>query len=211
MTNDPVDLLQIKIEQARAKLSVETQNAIAAVDWRAAIIGMRASKGYTFEQLGDLETETELLLCGLISPESYPKELSDRMRIPKAEADGLVNEMNDLVFTKIRAELVKNAERKRIFASKSAEEKDSNDVLSSHGIEIIPARNATQDVADGEKPKTEVHQILAEKLSGSFKTEVIETKHSLDNISKTNTTNTVAPVNLKPKIPSLDPYREKPE
>ena len=56
-----IDLLQIKIEKAKGELPEETLNAIAAVDWKAVILGMRESKGFNFEQLGDLELETELI------------------------------------------------------------------------------------------------------------------------------------------------------
>ena len=116
-----VDLLQIKIEEAKRDLPIDTVNAIAAVDWKAAILGMRNKYGYTFEQLGDLEIETELLLCGLLPPEDYPKELSGRMGIPRTQADELVKDMNELVFKKIREELIKNTERKRIFSEREAE------------------------------------------------------------------------------------------
>ena len=75
------DLLQIKIEKAKAQLSDDTLNAINAVDWKAVILSIRETKGYSFEQLGDLETETELLLCGLLSPENYSKELENRMHL----------------------------------------------------------------------------------------------------------------------------------
>ncbi len=84
---DPVDLLQIKIDEAKSKLPKETLEAISAIDWQAVIIGLREKKGYSFEQLGDLEIETELLLCGLLSPTDYPKELERRMHISKAQVD----------------------------------------------------------------------------------------------------------------------------
>ncbi len=115
---DTIDLLKIKIEKAKRELPLETVNAINAVDWRAAILELRTKRGYTFEQLGDLELETELLLCGLVSPENYPRELENRMKISRAQANELVNEMNDLAFKKIREELVKNTERKKIFQNK---------------------------------------------------------------------------------------------
>ena len=58
--DETVDLLQIKIEQAKAKLSEDTLDAINSVPWQAEILKMRETKGYSFEQLGDLELETEL-------------------------------------------------------------------------------------------------------------------------------------------------------
>jgi hypothetical protein len=149
--DETVDLLKIKIEEAKRQLPLETINAINTVDWRMAILGLRAKKGYTFEQLGDLELETELLLSGLVSPEDYPKELSKRLGIPRTEANDLVNEMNDLVFKKIRGELVKNTERKKIFASKMKEvENNDKDILESAGIKIIPDPGAqTKELESG--------------------------------------------------------------
>lgn len=209
--DNTVDLLQIKIEQAKAKLPIETLNAIAAVDWQAVILGMREKKGYSFEQLGDLEVETELLLCGLLSPENYSKELEKRMKISKAQANELVNEMNDLVFKRIKEELIKNTERKKIFRKS---EKSDIQVLKSAGIEIItkpdltlpelkagektevPARIATQSVAGG-------HPILAQKLSSSFQVPSTKTEHTLNNISKT-----IPPSSYPPKA---DPYRLSPD
>lgn len=116
-----VNLLQIKIERAREKLPVETLNAIAAVDWRQAIMKIRQKKGYNFEQLGALETETELLLCGLISSDEYPREVEKRMNISRAETEEIINEMNLYVFRKIKEELIKNTERKKIFEQKKEE------------------------------------------------------------------------------------------
>ncbi len=157
MNNDnTVDLLQIKIERAKEQLPAETLNAIAAVDWRAAIMSIREKKGYNFEQLGALELETELLLCGLISSNDYPKEIQRRMDISRAETDEIMNQMNILVFKKIKEEIIKNADRKRIFEEKKTEQKaveiekiplaptktmESKDtmVLNRAGIDVIPA------------------------------------------------------------------------
>lgn len=232
--NNPIDLLQIKIEKAKRELPVETVNAIDSVDWRAAILGLRDKYGYTFEQLGNLELETELLLCGLVGPEGYPKELETRMGISKESANGLVNEMNDLVFKKIREELIKNTERKKIFADKSTvvkpeEEKTNTNILNSAGIKIIPQKFEQLELEAGKPiegredilkkiekpdaftksysvPKEELHPILAQKLSGSFKIPMVTTEHTLENITKT-ANETKTPV---PQAPKVDPYREIP-
>lgn len=111
--NDPLDLLQIKIDQAKAELPAVTREAIERVDWKKSLIDLRTKKGYTFEQLSALELETELVLCGIVPTENYPKELEARMKLPKARVDELVAEMNDLVFSRIRAELIKISERNK--------------------------------------------------------------------------------------------------
>ncbi len=191
---DIVDLLKIKIEKAKRELPLETANAIDAIDWRNAILGLRSKYGYTFEQLGDLELETELLLCGLVSPENYPKELENRMKISKAQANELVNEMNNSVFKKIMEELIKNTERKRIFVKNEKSNADNAQILSSAGIEIIPGKLELTG---------ETHPMLAEKLSSSVQIPTVKTNHSLNNITKT-----IPPSSYPPKA---DPYRLPPE
>lgn len=115
------DLLQIKIDEAKEKLSEETKNAISAVNWRATILSMRERRGYSFSQLEDLEIETELVLYGLITPDEYQKKLEDTMKITKEESTELVNQLNDLIFQKIRSELVKISESKKISVTSETE------------------------------------------------------------------------------------------
>jgi hypothetical protein len=222
MPPDTIDLLQIKIENAKKQLSDDTLNAIAAVAWQAEIIKMRETRGYTFEQLGALEIETELLLCGLVSPKDYTGELEKRMGISKASANELVEEMNKLVFLKIKEELVKSTERKKVFEKEKmpeeihdteAEKKINTQILSDAGIEILNENGNEKKETLPIPEKLElngniVHPMLSQKMSGSFQVPIVKTEHTLENITKTNVP---VPVDLKPKIPKVDPYREIPE
>jgi hypothetical protein len=204
---DEVDILQIKIEKAKGELTEETRKAIDAVDWKAAILGMRESKGYSFEQLGDLETETELLLCGLINPEDYPKELEIRMRIPKSKAQELVDEMNMLVFSKIREEMVKNNEREKIFANKKEGAPIVPRIITPATKpdltlpELAPAlpNNATANLAGGGR----IPSILTQKFTDSFKMNTVKTEHTPQSAAPT------PPPKVYPK--GADPYRVIPE
>ena len=201
-----MDLLQIKIEKARAELSEESRNAIDAIDWKNVILRMRAEKGYSFTQLEDLEIETELLLCGLLNPEDYPKELEKRMGIPKPKIDELVNEMNEKVFKRIREELVKNIERKKI-----SEEKESG-TSPDKGLSLGQGPNSREEFNLESREEMLKHienpektpSILEQKLSGSFSFPKVETDHSLENITQNNNTGNGTTKNL----PKTDPYRE---
>lgn len=228
--NDTVDLLRIKIEKAKRELPLETINAINAVDWKASLLELRTKKGYTFEQLGDLELETELLLSGLVGPAEYPKELEKRMGISKGAVNELLNEMNEGVFKKIREELIKNSERKRMFAEGKKDYRDDANVLDDAGIKVVeptlptrtidmrtekPTESREDILKKIEKPELilrpeeiSAHPILAQKLSGSFQTGVVKTEHTLENITKKVPQ---SPISSKPKIPYTDPYREVPE
>jgi hypothetical protein len=227
--DNTVDLLQIKIERAKEKLPEDTLNAIALVDWKAAILGLRAKKGYNFEQLADLELETELVLCGLVNPEDYPREIQNRMKISKMEAGELVEEMNNLVFKKIKEELIKSTERKKIFQTKSIEndkkatqvlEKAGIDIVSDHsalgtsdtGGEPVPVTESREDLLKKvenpeliKKPEPVIPLILQQKLSGPVQMPKVTTEHTMENIT--------APV---PPVPASypvkkDPYRLSPE
>ncbi|MFA5095536.1 MAG: hypothetical protein WC447_02675 [Candidatus Paceibacterota bacterium] len=215
-----VDLLKIKIEKAKTGLSEESQHAIDAIDWKGIILGMRAEKGYSYTQLEDLEIETELLLCGLINPEDYPKELEKRMNIPRAQVDILVNEMNERVFKKIREELVKNIEIKKISENKQTQTSEESkeqplesreemlkhletpDLLAEKELPAPSKEELAHLPIDSETGK-EIHPILAQKLSGSFQIPTVETEHSLTNMTK----DSGIPIKPSTEIPKVDPYR----
>jgi len=216
--DDIIDLLQIKIERAKAQLPSEVLNAINAVDWKSVIIKMREEKGYNFEQIDALELETELALCGLLNPKDYPKELKSRMGISQMQTDELVKEMNEKVFAKIKEELIKNTERQKSFAGKmpmplphptpllkgegentsGAEEVKNAQAFSAHGIEIIGVKNDLPVPEKLEIPSAPTTpSILSQKLSGPVSNPPVKTEHS--------------PENLTSSKPAKDPYREIPE
>ena len=112
--NDSTDSLQIKIEIAKGKLSENTRRAIESVDFKNIILSMREKKGRDPEQLDELETETELLLCGLIGPDEYQKELEKIMRITPKEMQELVKELNFLIFQNIYEKFVEITEGKKV-------------------------------------------------------------------------------------------------
>lgn len=214
--SDPIDLLQVKIENARNKLPLETRQAIDAVDWRGAILSLREKKGYNFEQLGDLELETELVLCGLLNPANYPKEIESRMGISKMQADVLVEEMNTLVFGKIKEELIKNTERnKNIGVRKTDPKPPAFTPLASVKSNPSPlSTNTTPPNTEVIKEKSLADNILGSagieimpnelgsgkkdvlpinKLTNPFKIPAVKTEYTLNNISKSS----VAPDNPK--------------
>ena len=202
-----IDPLQIKISDAQKKLPEATRRAIAAVPWKTVILSMKETKGYNFDQLADLETETELLLAGLLAPEDYPKELAARMKIPKFKADELVEEMNKLVFGKIREELIKiteggepkGPEVEMPVAPTIKLKPDEASVLHSAGIEIPGANLTTPELPAGQARLPDGQGMLAQKFAGTFQMPSKKTEYTVPNVSK--------PAEAKPK-PAVDPYRE---
>ena len=97
------DTLSIQIAKAMGEMSPLSVAAINAVSWK--LILEDINKNYNADQINTLIQETELLLCGLINTEDYPRELEARMRLHKAEVATLINEIDRLVFKKIQDEL----------------------------------------------------------------------------------------------------------
>jgi hypothetical protein len=137
------------------------------------------------------------------------------MKITKAQVNDLVNEMNNLVFTKIKEELIKNTEKKiphPLLSEEGAglptQAGGGNSIFKDHGIEILPEKLELSTPAKTTPEEGNVHPILAQKLSTSVQTETVKTEHTLDNLTKTTLSSSEE---TKTKIPPIDPYREIPE
>lgn len=204
----PIDLLQVKIEQAKDNLPPETKKAIDSVDWRTFILGLREKKGFSFEQLEDLDLLTELLLCGLLKPTDYPKEIETRLGITKSQVDLLVNEMNEAIFVKIREELIKNTEKKELFENKdSSTEKNS---IPKENTEIkIPEVKTPEPKKEDPIFKRPSQPIPIQKLVGSFQMPAKKTEYSL-NIPKKDEDSKKTNLTEKTEVSGVDPYRMNP-
>ncbi len=219
MSSDIKDELQIKIEKAKNALPEDARNAIDAVDWKAVILSLRDKKGYDFEQLAELEAETELVLVGLTSPKDYPRELEASMRISKGEANDLVKEMNERVFRKIKEELIKNTERRKILSSRTSPPAPLlNKERVAEGPGEVGLSETREDILKViEKPETvpTMHPIMAQKLSTTVTSESIKTEHTLRNLAKAGQETAAENPVSKPASPTYakgeDPYRMKPE
>ena len=227
------DELQIKIEKARMELPEDTRAAIDTVDWRGVIMQIRNKEGYDFIQLSELETETELLLCGLANPENYPRQIEKGMGISHEAAQKLVSEMNEKIFKKIKEELIKIAENKKLSAEKAeprpvtVTDKPANEELARAGIQITGTPVETSGGKEGlesreeilgkiERPSLapaggEAHPLLAEKLSKPMQIPSSKTVHSLDNLTKPAVPAPPKAAPAAPKKYEVDPYRETPQ
>ncbi len=116
--DNTTDLLQFKISKAKDELPEISRVVVDSVNWKEIILGM--NNKYNSEQLEYLDIETELLLCGLINTESYPKELETRMKISKNEVNLLLNELDRLIFKKMQEEVEDkiNKEEKILYSKK---------------------------------------------------------------------------------------------
>ncbi len=229
------ELQKEKIKQARASLSVETREAIDSIDWNSIVIGMRETKKFSFSQIETLGFQTELLLCGLMTPAEYPKELKSKMGLSEEAVSTLVKEMNELIFKKIKEKLVqkigenRTAPETKILTPEISNE--DNFVMQNVGINIDKSTpspiveenkigNKEEMLNQIENPslikeeKKELPEIvkkiatpiLAQKLTGSFQVPTVMTDHS-PKLAPKVAIEAVA----KPSIPKVDPYRMSPD
>ncbi len=137
------DEFQILIKDAKKKISQEILQAIDSVNWKLTILEMAGK--YNQDQLDALEIETELLLCGILSPEVYQKELENRMMLTEGQVNLLLEEMDKLIFKKIQSELEKKiSSMQKVVSSK--EDKIINN-------EELIIKNEKKVVEEDEVPK----------------------------------------------------------
>src|SRR3989339_768683 len=205
--DETIDLLKMKIERAKELLPKETVGAIDAVPWREVIYNMRERKGFNLTQLEDLELETELVLCGLVPPEKYPTELATRMGLSHPQVTVLVEEMNELVFKKIREELVKRISSNKALGLDTKTPTPNNSFVNTEDANqrTVDIKVIKQAIAQKEEDKNNIiNSILGQKLSGAHISPQTKTEYSLGNISRPEESKTT------PKSVPADPYRMNP-
>jgi hypothetical protein len=219
-----IDFLQVKIEKAKMQLPKETLQAINNVKWENIILSMKESKNLNFTQVEDLLLETELVLCGLVKTEDYPKEITNRLRIPKAKTDEIINELNEKVFKKIRQELIKIKELNQKFGnreqilSNNTEvveqeapnkeiEKQEKEILTTSGIDLL--KEETPKAVNKENTESNEENLVekrGEMLENITNPEEIKNNPKIANIleKRLNSTFTLPQKNTEQKEEKID-------
>lgn len=226
-----IDTLQPIIIEARNNLTRETRESIDSVNWKLIILEMAGK--YNEEQLVTLETETELLLCGILSPEEYQKELGSRMMLTKEEVSLLLEEMDKLIFKKIQGELERKLAQQNIDVPVSSENsvfennirENSKTIIETKKGEIIKdedavplppyaAKKIEQTIESGMEKQKEIPKVEVDPIQITPKSAFEEklkgptiSEHTVSDYS-VQKKNTLPPTSEDKKIPAQDPYRE---
>ena len=187
------------------------QEVILSSHYEETLVEICKQYNLNVEQMGILERETTLVMMGLTPTKDYEKELTHELNIEEIKGSQIVKDINEKIFLKIR-ELLKlmntpkgeepNLEETSETSDTSpnntfhSEEEKNTQILGNAGIEIVS------------EAKKETPPIFAQKLSGYVKNDVVETQHSLENLTSSNPT--PSPIPQKPTS-TIDPYRERPE
>lgn len=154
------------------------------------------------EQLGTFQTETNLVMLGLVHPDDYPDELKNQLNLSGEKVNNIVNDVNEQIFKGIREKL-KEVYEKTDETSDDAEKpkKPENNFESREELlKAIENPGKVMERLESEKELPDGHPILNQKLSGTFSVPKVETDHSIGNLSKNSDSETT-------KLPPVDPYR----
>ncbi|MFZ2149984.1 MAG: hypothetical protein WAV15_02395 [Minisyncoccia bacterium] len=210
------------IREQMEKLPEEVRNLFANETIGEKIIEIGKRNSLNVEQLGILETETYLVMLGLVHLDDYPDELKHHLNIDDLKVNTIITETNREILSGIREKLKEAYEQTNEATDNEEEIKETLEgdtkILSSAGIEIINGGNSVPPPKKEILPvpeklelnanpvsfveKIESHPILAQKLSTPTQTTSIKTEHSLDNNGNTPPTT--------PYPTGSDPYRLPP-
>jgi hypothetical protein len=203
--------MEISLEEIQKKFEGLPENlkwAIMAVDIDEIIIEIGKTQGLNVEQMGQLSLETHAVIFGFTPTDKFQESLEASLKFPREKIEAIVTSVNEKILKEIRAKMVdgdKNGEKKEGIPTEN--KKEDNQILGAAGIEIVPEK------LELNTPKKENPSILAQKLSGFSKNEVVKTEHTLENITKNSE------IPAKPSLPeetqksgyTVDPYRMRPE
>ena len=83
------------------------QEAIRSCDWMNMLVDIGKKNALMLDEVEDLQIETMLVLVGVTSPDNYEAELIEKLALSPAQADKLLSDINQQVFTPIHDYIVR--------------------------------------------------------------------------------------------------------
>jgi hypothetical protein len=113
--------LQQKIAEFYAKLPPKAQEIFYGMGWLETLRGISTRYGLNEDQIQTIGTETMLVLLGLIHIEEYEAILEKEISLPKEKMEVMMQEINTLILSPIRPELM------TVFEQNNTEKEKTND------------------------------------------------------------------------------------
>jgi hypothetical protein len=208
--------MEITLEEIQKKFESLPENlkwAIMAANVDDNLIEIGREQNLNVEQLGQLSLETHMEMFGFTHPDKFEESIKNSLKLPDKKIWAIVEAINEKILKGIRAKLgEKNDDeveipkppvktdtvdsvtsRQYITPQNTVEEKKNTQILSAHGIEIIPEKLELNE-------KEKIHSILTQKLSSPVQIPSVKTEHSLENLTKVSSIPTIpkAPIPMAP-------------
>lgn len=200
--------MEITLEEIQKKfesLPEDLKWAIMAAKVDDNIIEIGQAQNLNVEQMGQLSLETHMVMFGFTHPDKFEESIKGSLNLSDEKTRAIVNAVNEKILKGIReamksSQVVEENTEEEVPVPEAEDEEKNTQVLSEHGIEILPAGTEQKK----ELPNIEkIHPLLTGKLAGPSQIPPSNTQYSLGNITKTTP---------PPSYPGKeDPYREKPE
>ena len=110
MDNETIKILE---EQAK-KMPPKVIDFLSSFDWESVLNNTSASHNLSFELSNKLKKEVVLVLAGLIHPDAFREEIKERIGGDETTIDAIVAEIEENIFTPIRADLMKFFEEQEV-------------------------------------------------------------------------------------------------
>ncbi len=98
--------LRQSFEEQLVYLPEINQQALKSFDWATELLSIGKNYGLHIDQLEDLQIETMLVMVGLVQVKDYPDELITRLAISPSEANRIIEQVNERIFTPIHDYIV---------------------------------------------------------------------------------------------------------
>lgn len=132
--------LEKTISDRMQELPLHIQTAIKKIEWAPAVLEIGKKHGLHMEQMEVLQTETMLVLIGLVHPNDYAGALRTQLGVPEATIAGIVADVNEKILKDVRDDLAHFIEDEQ-----KAETATNDDILKKSGVEITPTASPIEN------------------------------------------------------------------
>lgn len=214
-------------EEAQKKfdaLPPEIKSLIYTPEVTSAIQKVGEKNHLHFDQMGVLEVETSNVMLGFTDPKDLPQILAENLRIDRVQADAVIQDLNDSLFSKIRESM------KKMYESAPALVVEKKSVVMPSSASIQPPTTPPRPVVPTTAPKpvvpatppapvakpTDVHaELMLREATVSMPPKIVAPAPaaSAPASAPSNPTPSAPPKVEAPKPApyKADPYREPPE
>lgn len=135
------------IEERVAMLPPYIRTALGNINWGPEILNIGKKFGLHVDEMGTLQTETVLVLVGLVHPNEYPANLRQELHVPQEKIDGIVKDVNEKILKTIRQSLIDFIEHESTQENVGehqeevqgwAKESNQQNIFQKTGIELEP-------------------------------------------------------------------------
>lgn len=198
------------IEDRFRELPESIREVITESGWEKIIRNIVSKNGLRIDQGSVIEHETLLIMLGFETPEDYLNNLINEAEIKPEIASKIAQEVNEQIFSLIRAKIIEKTETEEVAEKKTKTETSLERENILKEIEdpeevLIKPNNSLMIEPDIQTPSTSVN--TPEQNQKIIEQDMKKTPTSINNVAQKLQTPTVSAA----KTVKIDPYREIPE